>query len=144
MPFEIILSKKKRNNNKSRNHVDGFYPCCVLQRYILLRNTNSQLLFIETRVTLHHILYTCILSCLFIIFFRNTGLKTIQSYTFDFFNYAGIHRSVFLYTTPVVYIDDVDLTTDYTADGVGKVFFIFNSAKRNKTLKIYALLCFVK
>lgn len=55
------------------------------------------------------------------IIYRNNGPKTIQTYTFDFFNYAGIHRSVFLYTTPIVYIDDVDLTTDYKDDGVGKV-----------------------
>ncbi|XP_001945966.2 beta-glucuronidase isoform X1 [Acyrthosiphon pisum] len=51
----------------------------------------------------------------------NTGPKTIQTYTFDFFNYAGIHRSVFLYTTPVVYIDDVDVTTNYTEDSVGLI-----------------------
>ncbi|XP_025410641.1 beta-glucuronidase isoform X1 [Sipha flava] len=53
----------------------------------------------------------------------NNGPKTIQSYTFDFFNYAGIHRSVFLYTTPIVYIDDVDVTTDYTDDGVGIIYY---------------------
>lgn len=35
-----------------------------------------------------------------------------QTYTFDFFNYAGIHRSVYLYTTPSVYIDDVIVNTD--------------------------------
>lgn len=28
------------------------------------------------------------------------GKKIVQQYTFDFFNYAGIHRSVHLYTTP--------------------------------------------
>ncbi|CAG7817503.1 unnamed protein product, partial [Allacma fusca] len=33
------------------------------------------------------------------------------NYNFDFFNYAGIHRSVFLYTTPKVFIDDIDVTT---------------------------------
>ncbi|XP_015380321.1 PREDICTED: beta-glucuronidase [Diuraphis noxia] len=49
----------------------------------------------------------------------NDGPKTIQTYTFDFFNYAGIHRSVFLYTTPILYIDDVDVTTNFTEDGVG-------------------------
>ncbi|GBP32758.1 Beta-glucuronidase [Eumeta japonica] len=43
---------------------------------------------------------------------RNNQLKLEQSYTFDFFNYAGIHRSVFLYTTPIVYIDDVVTNTD--------------------------------
>ncbi|XP_022710584.1 beta-glucuronidase-like isoform X2 [Varroa jacobsoni] len=37
-------------------------------------------------------------------FYRNTG-------NFDFFNYAGIHRSVFLYTTEQVYVYDVDVNT---------------------------------
>lgn len=37
-----------------------------------------------------------------------------------------------MYTTPIVYIDDVDLTTDYTEDGVGNVFsfFFLQSAKK--------------
>ncbi|XP_077290624.1 beta-glucuronidase isoform X2 [Arctopsyche grandis] len=39
------------------------------------------------------------------------GIKLKQTYTFDFFNYAGIHRSVFLYTTPNLYIDDVIVNT---------------------------------
>ncbi|CAD5120828.1 DgyrCDS9382 [Dimorphilus gyrociliatus] len=30
---------------------------------------------------------------------------------FDFFNYAGIHRSVRLYTTPTVYVDDITIIT---------------------------------
>lgn len=42
----------------------------------------------------------------------NTKVRQEQSYTFDFFNYAGIHRSVFLYTTPQTYIDDVIVNTD--------------------------------
>ncbi|XP_066900942.1 beta-glucuronidase [Halyomorpha halys] len=41
-----------------------------------------------------------------------SGEKTVQEYTFDFFNYAGIHRSVHLYTTPDLYIDDVTVYTD--------------------------------
>ncbi|XP_060769439.1 beta-glucuronidase [Neoarius graeffei] len=35
----------------------------------------------------------------------------IQNTNFDFFNYAGIHRSVILYTTPKAYIDDITVTT---------------------------------
>jgi beta-glucuronidase len=31
---------------------------------------------------------------------------------FDFFNYAGIHRPVYLYTTPQIYIDDITVITD--------------------------------
>lgn len=33
-----------------------------------------------------------------------------QSYNFDFTNYAGLHRPVYLYTTPQTYIDDIVLT----------------------------------
>lgn len=34
-------------------------------------------------------------------------------YNFDFFNYAGIHRPVVLYTTPLNYIKDIALTTGF-------------------------------
>ena len=30
----------------------------------------------------------------------------------DFFNYAGLHRHVRLYSTPPIYIDDITVTTD--------------------------------
>ena len=35
-----------------------------------------------------------------------------QEYSFDFFNYSGIHRPVKLYTTPADYIKDITVTTD--------------------------------
>lgn len=35
-----------------------------------------------------------------------------QTYQFDFFNYAGIHRPVTLYTTPRVHVEDISLKTD--------------------------------
>ncbi|KAM9320081.1 beta-glucuronidase [Gastrophryne carolinensis] len=38
----------------------------------------------------------------------------IQHIDFDFFNYAGIHRPVLLYTTPSVYIDDITVITDFS------------------------------
>ncbi|KAH8348726.1 hypothetical protein KR084_010196, partial [Drosophila pseudotakahashii] len=44
-----------------------------------------------------------------------------QEYGFDFFNYAGIHRSVLLYSTPLVFINDVSVTTEYTSKEVGIV-----------------------
>uniref|UniRef100_A0A1B0A7B7 Beta-glucuronidase n=1 Tax=Glossina pallidipes TaxID=7398 RepID=A0A1B0A7B7_GLOPL len=43
---------------------------------------------------------------------RDDGVSIVQTYTFDFFNYAGIHRSVHLYTTPSTYIEEIDFTTD--------------------------------
>jgi beta-glucuronidase len=47
-----------------------------------------------------------------------------QRYFHDFFNYAGLHRSVRLYATPRTYIDDITVTTDdarvrYRASVVG-------------------------
>uniref|UniRef100_A0A336KUJ1 CSON000008 protein n=1 Tax=Culicoides sonorensis TaxID=179676 RepID=A0A336KUJ1_CULSO len=42
----------------------------------------------------------------------DNGTERIQSYTFDFFNYAGIHRSVVLFTTPQIAINDIDIKTD--------------------------------
>uniref|UniRef100_A0A1B6CIU9 Beta-glucuronidase n=1 Tax=Clastoptera arizonana TaxID=38151 RepID=A0A1B6CIU9_9HEMI len=46
----------------------------------------------------------------------NNGSKIVQRYSFDFYNYAGIHRSVHLYTTPSVYIDDITVSTDIEDD----------------------------
>ncbi|XP_053411022.1 beta-glucuronidase isoform X1 [Nycticebus coucang] len=40
----------------------------------------------------------------------------VQGITFDFFNYAGLHRPVLLYTTPTVYIDDITVTTGVDQD----------------------------
>lgn len=46
----------------------------------------------------------------------DTGAKIVQYYKFDFFNYAGIHRPVLLYTTPSIYIDDISVNTDINDD----------------------------
>lgn len=51
-------------------------------------------------------------------FNRDEGVKLVQSYSFDFFNYAGIHRPVTLFTTPLSYIDDITILTDIQ-DNVG-------------------------
>ncbi|KAM9058294.1 beta-glucuronidase isoform 2-T2 [Megaptera novaeangliae] len=40
----------------------------------------------------------------------------VQNTNFDFFNYAGLHRTVLLYTTPTTYIDDITVTTDVDQD----------------------------
>ncbi|CAO1432658.1 unnamed protein product [Diamesa serratosioi] len=51
------------------------------------------------------------------------GLEIVQQYSFDFFNYAGIHRSVHLYTTPMTYIKELIVNSDVTEDGKGRVNF---------------------
>lgn len=52
----------------------------------------------------------------FIQFSDNNETSIVQTYTFDFFNYAGIHRSVVLYTTPKVYIADIITMTNIIED----------------------------
>lgn len=47
----------------------------------------------------------------------------VQYYYFDFFNYAGIHRSVLLYTTPKAYVDDITVVTDFL-DNTGLVKYM--------------------
>ncbi|XP_071316435.1 beta-glucuronidase [Trachinotus anak] len=44
----------------------------------------------------------------------------VQNIYFDFFNYAGIHRPVLLYTTPQAYVNDITVVTDFM-DNIGLV-----------------------
>ncbi|XP_027717700.1 beta-glucuronidase isoform X1 [Vombatus ursinus] len=62
----------------------------------------------------------------------------VQKTNFDFFNYAGLHRSVFLYTTPVSYIDDVTVTTDVD-QGTGLVNYEI-VVKSNENFELELLL----
>jgi beta-glucuronidase len=45
-----------------------------------------------------------------------------QRYFHDFFNYAGLHRTVWLYTTPRSYIQDMTVTTDLDGS-VGTIYY---------------------
>lgn len=44
----------------------------------------------------------------------------VQDYHFDFFNFAGIHRAVKLYTTPTAYLSSITLDTDFK-DSLGLI-----------------------
>ncbi len=56
---------------------------------------------------------------------------------FDFFNYAGIHRPVKLYTTPKVYVRDIDIITDFEAS-TGKVEYKIDvSNECDAVVKLY-------
>ncbi|XKL61127.1 hypothetical protein PGB90_008184 [Kerria lacca] len=69
-------------------------------------------------------------------------VETIQTYTFDFFNYAGIHRSVHLYTTPTIYIDDVKILTDVKTDGTTGLIH-YNITIGGSFSKEESVMCFV-
>ena len=49
----------------------------------------------------------------------------VQNIYFDFFNYAGLHRPVLLYTTPKAYVDDITVVTDFL-DNTGKLMQLNN------------------
>lgn len=53
----------------------------------------------------------------------DNGTMHTQTYTFDFFNYAGIHRPVLLHTRPRAYIGDITVRTGLVGD-VGIVKYI--------------------
>ncbi|XP_037069999.1 beta-glucuronidase-like [Pollicipes pollicipes] len=57
------------------------------------------------------------------------GYATLE-YNFDFFNYAGIHRPVVLYTTPPTFIDDVVVTTTLENDGTATVKYHVSTSSR--------------
>lgn len=67
----------------------------------------------------------------------DNGTTIVQTYSFDFFNYAGIHRSVLLYTTPKNYIADV-ITTTNIVDSRGRIFYqvVCNKTEGNKSVSI--------
>lgn len=62
------------------------------------------------------------------------GYKT-QEYFHDFFNYAGIHRPVRVYTTPVTYISDINVTTGFNGD-VGLVNYDVAVENGNPVIKV--------
>lgn len=71
----------------------------------------------------------------------DNGNMSIQQYDFDFFNYAGIHRSVHLYTTPITFIKEVNVDTSVDSDGRGHINFEIipsdNSATNSVNVNVY-------
>uniref|UniRef100_A0A8P4GIX9 Beta-glucuronidase n=1 Tax=Dicentrarchus labrax TaxID=13489 RepID=A0A8P4GIX9_DICLA len=60
----------------------------------------------------------------------------VQNFNFDFFNYAGIHRPVLLYTTPKAYVDDITVVTDFL-DNTGLVKYnVSVQGAANATLSV--------
>jgi beta-glucuronidase len=51
----------------------------------------------------------------------DAGKEIIQQYSFDFFNYAGIHRSVHLYTVPQLFVRELVLDSQVTDERHGLV-----------------------
>lgn len=75
--------------------------------------------------------------------------RLYQSYTFDFFNYAGIDRPVYLYTTPNTFIDDISVgttlnddesvTLDYAVSVLGEQTVTVNVTLYDKEKKIVTI-----
>lgn len=57
---------------------------------------------------------------------------------FDFFNYAGLHRPVKIYTTPSVYVEDVTVVTDFQGTN-GEVSYSVNSVGNPDGVKVTVL-----
>ncbi|CAD7684092.1 unnamed protein product [Nyctereutes procyonoides] len=63
----------------------------------------------------------------------------VQNTYFDFFNYAGLHRPVLLYTTPTTYIDDITVTTGVDQDTGLVDYQIFVQGSEHFQLEVYLL-----
>ncbi|CAE1312335.1 uidA [Acanthosepion pharaonis] len=57
----------------------------------------------------------------------------VQNLQMDFFNYAGIHRHVWLYTTPQIYIHDIILKTS-TTGSTGLVTYLVVPSEAGNTI----------
>ncbi|XP_055902504.1 beta-glucuronidase isoform X2 [Eupeodes corollae] len=68
---------------------------------------------------------------------KDGGVSIVQTYSFDFFNYAGIHRSVHIFTTPKVYIEEVEVTTDLNVENTGFVYYKVSSNGTNDVKGLY-------
>jgi beta-glucuronidase len=53
--------------------------------------------------------------------------RRVQRYLHDFFNYSGLHRPVWLYTTPLVHLSDITVTTTFD-DTTGVVDYQVDSS----------------
>lgn len=59
----------------------------------------------------------------------SAGGQRAQRYFHDFFNYAGLHRSVWLYATPPAFIDAIAVSTGFRpATGAGRVRYHVGTA----------------
>jgi len=64
----------------------------------------------------------------------------IQNVNFDFFNYAGLHRPVKLYTTPsAVYVEDITVTSEMLSNGSATVDYtiqVSGTTTKSVTIKV--------
>lgn len=60
-----------------------------------------------------------------------------QKYLHDFYNYAGLHRSVWLFSTPAVTVDDITVVTDFDGSkGIVNYRTVLAGGKGSETVKI--------
>lgn len=69
---------------------------------------------------------------------RQTAAGKRQGYWHDFFNYAGIHRPVWLYATPQTYIEDVTLITEFSGTN-GYIHYTMVTACTDQPVQVVVL-----
>lgn len=56
----------------------------------------------------------------------------VQNLQMDFFNYAGIHRHVTLYTTPRIFIEDIDIVTSIQGNDGTVNFYVYTGGQSDQ------------
>ncbi|XP_070527531.1 beta-glucuronidase isoform X2 [Cardiocondyla obscurior] len=111
------------NNALVTNHEIGHLPFeAEISSYVSFGNENRITVAVDNTL-----LQTSVPQGKIVEMGTDNGTTHLQTYTFDFFNYAGIHRSVLLYTTPRVYIEDITVRTSLIGD-MGIVKYIVQPA----------------
>ncbi|XP_064535922.1 beta-glucuronidase-like [Drosophila montana] len=105
------------NGHTTLRHSFGHLPFEVeIGSFVNYGSENRITIMVDNRLNNHTIPQGQVLKQV-----NDDGFAYIQTYTFDFFNYAGIHRSVHLYTTPPTYISDVELKTQVSRNLMGRI-----------------------
>src|SRR5690606_39966038 len=79
---------------------------------------------------------------------EDQGHRRHQKYFHDFFNYAGLHRTVWLYSTPRSFVSDITVVTDVEG-ATGVVHFEVEASGDRKSTRLnsshvqtsYAVFC---
>ncbi|XP_032683904.1 beta-glucuronidase isoform X1 [Odontomachus brunneus] len=111
------------NNNLVTNHEMGHLPFeAEISSYVIFGGKNRITVAVDNTLLQTSVPQGKILEAP-----TENGTVHLQTYTFDFFNYAGIHRPVLLYTAPRVYVEDITVRTSLIGD-MGIVKYIIQPA----------------
>lgn len=122
------------NGEKVYNNVGGFLPFEVeISKFLNLGEENSIVIKVNNELT-----WQTLPPGEVITYEGHSGkILKKQKQQHDFFNYSGIHRPVYLYTTEETYVEDITVNTTFEGN-IGKVAYnvVVSNYKSNYKIKV--------